>query len=106
MVLSPSPSPPVADELIALAGSESSQVLPLTHRPRRLRRTEGLRRMVRETRLTVDDLIYPMFVMEGIDQRQEVPSMPGCFRYSLDLLLDELQEVSGARYWVRSPSSP
>ncbi|WP_263974952.1 porphobilinogen synthase [Leptolyngbya sp. BL0902] len=51
--------------------------------------------MVRETVLTVADLIYPMFVMEGIGQRQEVPSMPGCFRYSLDVLLDELQVVTG-----------
>lgn len=68
--------------------------LPLVHRPRRLRRTEGLRRMVREARLTVDDLIYPMFVMEGSGQRQEVASMPVCFRYSLDLLLEELQEVA------------
>ena len=65
------------------------------HRPRRLRRTEGLRRLVRETRLTVDDLIYPMFVMEGTGQRQEVPSMSGCFRFSLDLLLEELREVVG-----------
>jgi porphobilinogen synthase len=49
--------------------------------------------MVRETVLTVDDLIYPLFVMEGEGQREEVPSMPGCFRYSLDLLLDEVKVV-------------
>lgn len=55
--------------------------------------------MVRERMLTVDDLIYPMFVMDGIDQRQEVPSMPGCFRYSLDLLLDELQGDGGMGGW-------
>ncbi len=60
-------------------------------RPRRLRRTEALRRMVRETVLTVNDLIYPLFVIEGDAQRQAVPSMPGCFRYSLDLLLDEVK---------------
>ena len=62
-----------------------------THRPRRLRRTATLRRMVRETVLTVDDLIYPLFVMEGEGQIEEVPSMPGCFRYSLDLLLNEVK---------------
>jgi porphobilinogen synthase len=64
-----------------------------TIRPRRLRRTPALRRLVRETILTVDDLIYPMFVMEGANTREEVPSMPGMFRYSLDLLLKEIAEV-------------
>jgi porphobilinogen synthase len=47
--------------------------------------------MVRKTVLTVDDLIYPLFVMEGEGRQEEVPSMPGCFRYSLDLLLDEVK---------------
>ncbi len=96
MVLSPSPAPAVAN---ADATNDKPATpgagLPLVHRPRRLRRTEGLRRMVRETVLTVDDLIYPLFVMEGTGQRQEVSSMPGCYRYSLDLLLEELQEVVG-----------
>ena len=62
-------------------------------RPRRLRRTPALRRMVQETKLTVDDLIYPMFVMEGEDQKVEISSMPGCYRYTLDLLLKEIQQV-------------
>lgn len=65
----------------------------IVHRPRRLRRTETLRRMVRENSLRVEDLIYPLFVMEGEGQREEVPSMPGCYRYSLDLLLAEVKEV-------------
>ncbi len=65
----------------------------LTQRPRRLRRTTALRYMVRETTLTVDDLIYPMFVMEGEDQKIEISSMPGCYRYTLDLLLKEIQQV-------------
>ncbi len=68
---------------------------PITHRPRRLRRTETLRRMVRENILRVEDLIYPLFVMEGDGQREEVPSMPGCYRYTLDLLLDEVREAYG-----------
>jgi porphobilinogen synthase len=63
-------------------------------RPRRLRRTATLRRMVRENTLTVDDLIYPMFVTEGKAQKVEIASMPGCYRYSLDLLLKEIVEVS------------
>ncbi|MEL7510373.1 MAG: porphobilinogen synthase [Cyanobacteria bacterium J06636_28] len=63
------------------------------HRPRRLRRTGTLRRMVRETILTAADLIYPLFVMEGEGQKEAVPSMPNCFRYSLDLLLEEAKAV-------------
>lgn len=50
--------------------------------------------MVRENTLTVDDLIYPMFVTEGEAQKVEIASMPGCYRYSLDLLLKEIVEVS------------
>ncbi|MBE9118012.1 porphobilinogen synthase [Lusitaniella coriacea LEGE 07157] len=65
----------------------------LLYRPRRLRRTGALRRMVRETNLTANDLIYPLFVMEGEGQREEVPSMPDCFRFSLDLLLQEVKAV-------------
>lgn len=66
---------------------------PISHRPRRLRRTETLRRMVRETTVRVEDLIYPLFVMEGEGHREEVPSMPGCYRYTLDLLLAEVAEA-------------
>jgi porphobilinogen synthase len=62
----------------------------LQHRPRRLRRSAGLRRMVQETHLTVSDLIYPVFVMEGRNLKEEIASMPGCYRYSLDLLLEEI----------------
>jgi porphobilinogen synthase len=64
-------------------------------RLRRLRQHEALRRMVRETRLSVSDLVYPMFVMEGKDQRQEIASMPGQFRLSIDLLVKEAGEVAG-----------
>ena len=56
-------------------------------RPRRLRRTDFSRRLVREHQLTVDDLIYPVFVLDGKNQRQAVGSMPGVERLSLDLLL-------------------
>ncbi|NES80271.1 MAG: porphobilinogen synthase [Moorea sp. SIO2B7] len=64
----------------------------LSIRPRRLRRTEGLRRMVQETQLTVNDLIYPLFVMEGEGEKIEVASMPGSYRYTLDLLLKEVED--------------
>lgn len=64
-------------------------------RLRRLRQHETFRRMVRETRLSASDLIYPMFVMEGKDQRREIASMPGQFRMSTDLLVKEAGEVAG-----------
>jgi len=67
-----------------------SHPLSIQHRPRRLRRTEGLRCMVQESHLTIRDLIYPVFVMEGSQTKEEIASMPGCYRYSLDLLLDEI----------------
>jgi porphobilinogen synthase len=67
--------------------------LPLVERPRRLRRNPSIRSLVQETHLSVDDLIYPMFVMEGENQRVEIASMPGCYRYTLDLLLAEIAEL-------------
>jgi porphobilinogen synthase len=73
---------------------EKGQKSTITSRPRRLRRTAGLRRMVQENQLTVNDLIYPLFVMEGEQQKIEIPSMPDCFRYSLDLLLAEITEIA------------
>ena len=66
---------------------------PGVQRPRRLRRTPALRRMVEETQLTVNDLIYPLFVMEGEGQKVEVVSMPGSYRYTLDLLLKEIEDA-------------
>jgi len=65
----------------------------LIHRPRRLRRTPELRRLVQETRLSVDDLIYPLFVCPGEGVRREVSSMPGVYTLSIDQLLEEAQEV-------------
>lgn len=64
-----------------------------THRMRRLRKTETLRRMVRETQLSIDDFIFPLFVQPGEGKRDEIPSMPGNFRFSIDELLKELAEV-------------
>ncbi|MBW1974336.1 MAG: porphobilinogen synthase [Deltaproteobacteria bacterium] len=64
------------------------------YRPRRMRRTENLRRMIRETRLSVDDLIYPIFVIEGENIKNPVPSMPGVFQLSVDKLVEELKEIS------------
>jgi porphobilinogen synthase len=64
-------------------------------RMRRLRRTEALREMVAETTLSVNDLIYPMFVLEGKNIVEPVPSMPGIDRYSVDKLVEECKAVAG-----------
>jgi porphobilinogen synthase len=65
-----------------------------TARPRRLRRTAALRRMVRETRLSVDRLIYPVFVVPGADVQEEIPSMPGAFHQSIDRVVEEARQVA------------
>lgn len=66
-------------------------------RLRRLRRTETLRALVRENRVDVGDLIYPMFVVEGKGIKQEISSMPGILRYSPDQLQTEVEEVAGLK---------
>ena len=66
----------------------------LTRRPRRLRSTEGCRRLVRETRLAVDQLIYPIFVSEKIYGRSEVPSMPDVHQLSLSAVTDEVKSIA------------
>ena len=63
-------------------------------RPRRMRRTAALRRMVRETRLSVDRLIYPLFVVPGMDVQEEIPSMPGVYHLSVDRAADEARAVA------------
>ncbi|MBE0604135.1 MAG: porphobilinogen synthase, partial [Deltaproteobacteria bacterium] len=63
-------------------------------RPRRLRRNETLRRMVRETKLSVDDLICPLFAAAGKGIRREVPSMPGVFNLSVENLVKEAREIA------------
>ena len=65
----------------------------LATRPRRMRRDDFSRRLMRETTLTADDLIYPMFIIEGEYQRSSVDSMPGIERVSIDLLLDEAKTL-------------
>lgn len=63
------------------------------NRTRRLRKTQNIRRLVRENKLTVDDLIYPLFIEEGKNIETEIVSMPGIKRYSLDTVSKELDEV-------------
>ncbi|MEE8243099.1 MAG: porphobilinogen synthase [candidate division NC10 bacterium] len=65
-----------------------------TRRPRRLRRSETIRRMMRETTLQVDDLIMPLFVVHGTGIRQEIAPMPGNYRLSVDQLTKEVKEIA------------
>ena len=62
-------------------------------RLRRLRRIETLRNMVRETTISVDDLIYPLFVQEDIKIKEEIRSMPGIYRFSIDELVNECSKI-------------
>ena len=62
-------------------------------RPRRLRADENLRRLTRETAISTDDLIYPMFVVHGHDVAIEISSMPGCYQYSVDRLVSAAKEL-------------
>lgn len=64
--------------------------MELKNRPRRLRGNPVLRKMVRETRMAPSSLIYPMFVTEGADIKEEIPSMPGQYRYSVDCMEEKL----------------
>ena len=70
--------------------------MDMTIRPRRLRGGETIRKMVRETRMDKSSLIYPLFVKEGENQKEEIPTMPGQFRYSLDRMPEKLEELMKA----------
>src|SRR4051812_933995 len=74
--------------------TKTSSRLALPRRPRRLRRSEAIRSLVRETRLTPDCFIYPLFVCEGEGVRREVGSMPGVFQLSVDEVVREAAAAS------------
>jgi porphobilinogen synthase len=67
--------------------------MDIIRRPRRNRKSENIRRLVRESNVRVDDLIMPLFVKEGNSIREPIPSMPGIFRFSSDELLKECKEI-------------
>lgn len=67
--------------------------MELISRPRRLRGNSTLRKMVRETRMDKSTLVYPMFVMEGANKKEEIPSMAGQYRYSVDRMEEKLLEL-------------
>ena len=73
--------------------AEAKYVLPLIRRPRRNRKSAAVRAMLSETTLTVKDLVYPVFIMEGENKEEVIPSMPGITRKTVDRLLVELEEV-------------
>jgi len=70
--------------------------MDLTIRPRRLRTSETLRKMVRETRMDPASLIYPMFVMDGENKVEEIESLPGQNRYTVDRMGEELERLLDA----------
>ena len=72
------------------------------YRPRRLRQNSAFRRLVRETVLTVNDLIYPIFVVPGKKVKEPIDSMPGQFRYSVDYLPQVAKEVFSLGFPVSS----
>ena len=76
-----------------MAFSDAQRMFPET-RMRRMRRDDFSRRLMRETQLTVDSLIYPMFVLEGHQEREAIPSMPGIERLSIDLMVEEVRHLA------------
>ena len=64
------------------------------HRLRRMRKADWSRRLVRENRLSVDDLIWPIFIVDGDNRREEIPAMPGVFRVSIDLAVKEAERAA------------
>lgn len=73
---------------------QTTTIADLVVRPRRMRRTENLRRLNRETRLSIDNLIAPLFVIPGKAQKEEIPSMPGQYRFSIDRMVEEAQALA------------
>lgn len=67
-------------------------MVQLSHRPRRNRKSAAIRHLVQENQVTVNDLIFPLFLIEGKNKKSEVASMPGIFRLSTDLMLKEIEE--------------
>lgn len=69
-------------------------------RPRRNRKNNGIRSLIQETKLTVDDIVLPLFVQEGDNKKTPITSLPGCSRLTLDLLVEEVKEASS--YGIKS----
>lgn len=72
--------------------------MELINRPRRLRQNEAIRRMCRETRLSVDSLIYPIFVDETLTGKRPIPALDGQYHYGVDAVNEAVEECLGSRY--------
>lgn len=70
--------------------------MEMTRRPRRLRSSAAIREMIHETDVHISDLIYPVFVVEGEQVKEEIPSMPGIYHYSLDTFAEHLDEIKAS----------
>lgn len=68
--------------------------MDILKRPRRLRSSEGIRNLIRETTLSTHDFIYPLFIVEGDNVKEEIPSMPNVYHMSVDIFLKELEEIT------------
>src|SRR5207245_777844 len=79
----------------AMNPTQASAALKLTRRHRRLRRTEAMRALVRETRLAPDMFMLPLFICEGRGVRREISSMPGVFNLSVDEAVKEVEAARG-----------
>ncbi len=64
-------------------------------RTRRLRKSDAIRKLVREVKLSVDDFIYPLFIVEGENIKEEISAMPGVYHFSVDMLEEEIKELNG-----------
>jgi porphobilinogen synthase len=95
--MSYSPTPGMGQAMTPGPGEEPPPLPPeyLVRRPRRLRSHPALRRLVRETQISRDDLVLPLFVVEGRGVRSAVPSMPGVFRESIDRLAETCRDAEG-----------
>ena len=78
----------------------------MLRRPRRNRKTAGIRSLTRQTQVTTDDLVFPLFLIEGNNQKQEVTSMPGIYRLTSDLMLKEIESSPGIVFLTPGQVSP
>ena len=76
-------------------GERSVDEITGSRRLRRMRKADWSRRLVQENRLTVDDLIWPIFIIDGDNRREEIPAMPGVFRLTVDLAVKEAERAAG-----------